>query len=104
MQQTLVLFSFPINGLRYRLAMRLSRMVTFGMFNFIFDWIFIFKVVHFDVTDFVANIRDGIVTSVVEEQVERSAVDALAEGDNRDVLMPDPIHAPNIDIGQNAGY
>ena len=41
---------------------------------------------------------------VVEEQVERSAVDALAEEDNRAELLPDPIHAPNIDIGQNAGY
>ena len=59
---------------------------------------------HFDVTDFVANIRDEIVMGVVEEQVERSAVDALAEEDNRAELLPDPIHAPNIDIGQNAGY
>ena len=104
MKPTIVLFTFRINGLRCRLALRFARMVTFGMFDFKFDWPLILKVVHFDVTDFVAHIRDEIVTAVVEEQVEQSVVDALAEEDNRDVVMPDPEPAPIIDIRQNAGY
>ena len=62
------------------------------------------QVAYFDLTAFVANIRDDIVAAVVAETVESSMAGALAGEDNLNAAMPEPIAAPNIDIGHNAGY